>query len=167
MTALTTAVLLFSALALVAGTPPVDKTASGLDQLKQLVGTWKGTDPQGKPVTVSYKLVSGETTLMETLDMGDKKESMITVYHLDDKDVMMTHYCSMGNQPRMRLSRDSKDSNTFVFNFVDATNLKSKTDPHMNKLILMMKDHDHFMQEWFMASGDKESPSRFTFERVK
>ncbi len=167
MKTLATFVLLFTAMTLIAGTPPDDKTASGLDKLKQLVGTWKGTGPEGKPVTLSYRLVSGETTLMETLDMADKKENMISVYHLDDKNVMMTHYCSLGNQPRMRLSQDAKDPNRFVFNFVDATNLDSKKNPHMHKLIVTLKDSDHFTQEWFMQAEGKENPSLFSFERVK
>ena len=39
--------------------------------------------------------------VMETLD-GPDAIQMITVYHPDGASLLMTHYCSMGNEPRMR-----------------------------------------------------------------
>lgn len=159
-------ILLLIAVPLMAGAPQGEKGNANLDKLKSLVGTWKGTEPDGKPVSASYRLVSEDNTLMETLDTGGKKESMISVYHLDNDKVMMTHYCSMGNQPRMRLSRDSKDPNKFIFNFVDATNLKSKDDAHMHKLIVTIKDNNHFSQEWYLRAKGKENPIVMNFERV-
>jgi len=167
MKTLIISVSLFLALAVFSGISPNDKTSPGMDKLKHLVGAWKGTDGSGKPVTVSYQLVSKGTSLMETLGMGDEKDVMITMYHLDKNNVMMTHYCSMGNQPRMRLSIDSKDPNRMVFNYLDATNLKSKNDPHMNKLIVSVKDIDHFTEEWFFLENGKETSDVFSFERVK
>jgi hypothetical protein len=140
--------------------------ASGLVQLKPLLGSWKGTDPQGKPLTLSYKMVSEDKTLMESLGMGGKEESMITMYHLDNDGVMATHYCSMGNQPRMRLDRKKSSDRTFTFVYQDATNLKSKKDPHINGLTITIKDKDHIFQEWSMIEKGKETRETFTFERV-
>jgi hypothetical protein len=140
--------------------------ASGLDQFKPLVGSWKGTDPQGKPLTLSYKMVSEDKTLMESLGMDGKEESMITMYHLDNEGVMATHYCSMGNQPRMRLDRKKSNDHTFAFVYRDATNLKSKKDPHINGLTITIKDKDHLFQEWSMIDKGKETREIFTFERV-
>jgi hypothetical protein len=140
--------------------------ASGLVQLKPLIGSWKGTDPQGKPLTLSYKMVSEDKTLMESLGMGGKEESMITMYHLDNDGVMATHYCSMGNQPRMRLDRKKSSDRTFTFVYQDATNLKSKKDPHINGLTITIKDKDHIFQEWSMIEKGKETRETFTFERV-
>lgn len=140
--------------------------ASGLVQLKPLLGSWKGTDPQGKPLTLSYKMVSEDKTIMESLGMGGKEESMITMYHLDNDGVMATHYCSMGNQPRMRLDRKKSSDRTFTFVYQDATNLKSKKDPHINGLTITIKDKDHIFQEWSMIEKGKETRETFTFERV-
>ncbi len=158
-------IITFIAAPLVAGNPPGEK--GGLDKLKTLVGTWKGTDPSGKPVTVSYKLVSAGNSLMETLEMGEHEGSMVTIYHLDKDKVMMTHYCSLGNQPRMRLDKSSKDENKLIFKFADATNLKTKDEAHMHKLTFTFKDDDHFSQEWVLLAGGKENAEVFNFERVK
>ncbi len=140
---------------------------TGLEKLKSLAGEWKGTDPAGNPVTVSYKLVSSENSLMETLKMPDDKTDMVTVYHLDNDKVIMTHYCSMGNQPRMRLTYDSDSPDKFSFDFLDATNLKTKNDPHMNRLVISIMDENHFSQEWFMSGGGSENSVVFQFERIR
>lgn len=155
-----------SALTLEARMVPGDNSSTGLDRMKSLIGTWKGTDPKGNAVTVSYKFVSEDNTIMETLSMGDHKENMVTMYHLDNGNTMMTHYCSMGNQPRMKLNKSKSTTDKLSFTFYDATNLKSKKDPHMHNLKLLFKDKDHFSQEWTMAGGGKEQKSVFNFERT-
>jgi hypothetical protein len=141
-------------------------SAPGLVQFKTLVGSWKGTDPQGKPLSLSYKMVSEGKALMETLGMDGKEQSMITMYHLDNDGVMATHYCSMGNQPRMRLDKKKSNDHAFSFVYQDATNLKSKKDAHMNGLTIRIKDNDHIFQEWSMVDSGKETRETFTFERV-
>jgi len=157
------------ATALFAGNPPGGgKGEAGLEKLKSLVGTWNGKDNEGKPVTLSYKIVSDGTSLMETLDMADNKETMITMYHLNGDKLMMTHYCSMGNQPRMRADSLSNDGKRLSFKFVDATNLASKKDNHMSKLVFTFKDADHIVQEWTMLmEGKTEHLASFEFERTK
>jgi hypothetical protein len=142
------------------------QSASGLVQFKPLIGSWKGTDPQGKPLTLSYKMVSEDKALMETLGIGGKDESMVTMYHLDNDGVMATHYCSIGNQPRLRLDRKKSNDHRFAFVYQDATNLKSKKDAHINGLTITIKDKDHIFQEWSMVGKGKETRETFTFERA-
>ncbi|HEV8537953.1 MAG TPA: hypothetical protein VGR15_03420 [Bacteroidota bacterium] len=152
-----------------AGSPPgSDKASPGFDKLKSLVGTWSGKDEEGKPVHISYKLVSAGSSIMETLDMADEHESMITMYHMNGKKLMMTHYCSLGNQPRMRADGLSKEGNMLAFSFVDATNLSSQKADHMYKLVFTFKDDNHFSQKWTMHMAENEDhPANFEFERVK
>ena len=152
-----------------AGNPGSEtKSLPSFDKLKLLVGTWKGKTEDGKDVTVSYKVVSAGTSIMETLDMAENKEAMVTMYHADGNKLMMTHYCSMGNQPRMRTAGLSKDGNTLAFSFVDISNTSSKDDSYMKKLVFTFKDDDHFSQEWTMhMKGNQSHPSTFQFERAK
>ena len=157
------AAMLLSASVLLAAPPGGE--SKGMDNMKSLVGTWKGTDAEGNPITISYRLVSDGSTLMETLDMGEHKESMVTMYHGDNEKTLMTHYCSMGNQPTMKLE-SSKDGK-LTFSFVSATNLKSADDPHMQKLIVTIKDDNHFSQEWVSLADGKETPHMFSYERVQ
>ena len=77
------------------------KGVNGFDKLKSLAGQWQGKRSDGKPVVVTYELVSGGHGIMERLEAADEDE-MVTVYHPDGDGLMMTHYCSAGNQPRMR-----------------------------------------------------------------
>ena len=50
---------------------------------------------------ISYKVVSGGSALMETIREPNGTE-MVTGFHPDGDRLLMTHYCSLGNQPRMR-----------------------------------------------------------------
>jgi len=163
------AIIMTTACVLIAGAPPGEtKSSPAFEKLKSLVGTWKGKDEEGKPVTITYKVVSAGTTIMETLDMGENEAAMITMYHPDGKKLMMTHYCSLGNQPRMKASDLSKDGNTLSFNFVDISNRASAKDNYMHKLVFTFKDTDHFSQQWTMKmEGKMEHPSMFDYERVK
>ena len=152
-----------------AGAPPDSaKSSPAFDKLKSLVGSWKGKDEEGKPVTISYKVVSAGTSIMETLDMAENKEAMVTMYHPNGRTLMMTHYCSMGNQPRMKTKGLSKDGKTLSFSFIDATNLASPKDNYMHRLVFTFKDDDHISQAWTMLmEGKNEHPAMFEFERVK
>lgn len=141
--------------ALVAAPPPPVKGSEGMEKMKALVGVWEGRDGDGNTITVSYRLVSNGTSLMETLDNSQEKESMITMYHLDGNRLMMTHYCSMGNQPRMRLT--TMTPTLLTFSFFDGTNLTSKDDAHMHKLAITWMDKDHINEEWTMRSGGKDA----------
>ncbi len=162
-------ILLVAASLVTAGNPPKEsKPNAGFDKLKALEGTWKGKDENGNPVGITYKLVSAGSAMMETLDMAENKEAMVTMYHVNKDRLMMTHYCSLGNQPRMRVDRAPKAANTLAFSYIDATNLSNPDDDHMAKLVFTFKDADHFSQAWTLHSkGKGEHPSLFEFERAK
>ncbi len=150
-----TILLLLAALFVNARASEPGKGMAGIEKMKSLVGAWEGKDKQGNPVQLTYKVVSDGNTLVETMDNGAHKESMITVYHLNGEDMMLTHYCSMGNQPRMR--EVGSDASSITFSFMDGTNMKTE-DPHMHKLTIRWNDADHIVQEWTMQSEGKDAP---------
>lgn len=139
---------------------------TSLSPLKFLVGEWKGTDADGKVHKIAFTLSSGGTTLTETLTPPDSPP-MTTMYYSDGDQLMLTHYCSLNNQPRMRAAGIKDGDKTITFAFVDATNLKNPTDVHMHQLSIEVKDHDHFTQTWTLSKAGKDVPKVFTFERVK
>src|SRR4051812_14539374 len=132
------------------------------EQMKKLAGDWTGEDPEGK-LSASYAVQSAGSAVVETLhtEHGD----MVTVYHADGRDAMLTHYCASGNQPRMRAK--AGDGKTLAFEFVDATNLPSADAVHMHALKVTFEDDDHFVQQWTMSAGGKESPMTLRFTRKK
>jgi len=134
--------------------------------LASLIGEWQGKDPEGKPMTASYQWTGGGTSLVETMTKA-QKPVMMTMYHADKGSLMLTHYCKLGNQPRMRADRPESDAKTLAFTFVDITNLTQPTDPHMHKVSFTFQDQDHFTQEWMLSKDGKELPHRFEYARAK
>jgi hypothetical protein len=143
--------------------PPETKGAPGFDTLKSLVGEWRGKDSDGKVVDVSYELTAGNTVVMETLKMTDGA-SMVTLYHSDGKRLVMTHYCLLGNQPRMQGAADDR---SLTFTFVDATNLPGREAPHMYKLVMRFPDKDHLTHDWTMRASGLDKIETFRFQRQK
>lgn len=136
------------------------------EKMKSLVGSWEGT-AQGHPARVSYRLVSGGTALEESLSTPDGSD-MLTIYHPDGSRLLMTHYCSENNQPRMRAAGLSPDGKRIAFSFVDVTNVSGPDDPHMVGLVLLFDDPDHLTQQWTHKMGPgKEQTSAFVFTRKK
>lgn len=142
------------------GTPKTSAAASAdapnagaaFDSLKGLAGEWQAKDPTGKMQTITWKVVSSGSVIMESM----QEESMVTMYHVDQDRLMLTHYCSAHNQPRMQ-AQVSADGKTFTFNFLDATNLASPADPHMHKMVLTLVDKDHFNEQWFFSINGKDT----------
>ena len=117
---------------------------AGLEKMKTLVGTWVNADKDGKPtdeVVSVIKLTSGGSAVHETLFPGQPHE-MISIYTADGADLVMTHYCMLGNQPRMKASTKSL-GNKINFEFAGGTNLDPKKDKHMHAATLTIVDADH------------------------
>ena len=123
--------------------PAAPKNA-GLDKMKTLVGTWVSADKDGKPtdeVVSVIKLTAGGSAIQETIFPGQPHE-MISMYTVDGPDLVMTHYCMLGNQPRMKASSKSA-ANQLKFEFAGGGNLDPKKDKHMHAATLTIVDPDH------------------------
>ena len=139
---------------------------AGFEKLKPLVGDWQGKANDGKPDKISYALVSGGSALLETI-RAKSEPGMVTVYYPDGDRLMMTHYCSLHNQPRMRADTPPAENGKLVFNFVDATNMPSPDAMHLHKLVVTFVDKDHFVQEWTWKGEKKEGTEVIRMERMK
>ncbi len=134
-------------------------------RMKTLVGSWRGTN-EGRPVSVTYTLVSNGTALMESLN-GGHDAGMITMYTPDGAALLATHYCSTGNQPRMR-AKTSADGKTIDFEFVDVSNAGASSAHVMRRLVLTFVDASHFDQQWTSKDEDgTEHTSLFRFARAE
>ena len=134
--------------------PPA--TSPGLESLKKLAGEWTGPGPVGKPATTRFKLSAGGSIVHETMFPGTEHE-MVTVYHMDGKDLVLTHYCMMGNQPRLKAD-DPNDGKKLTFKSVGGTNMKME-DMHMGRAIITFVDSDHFEANWCSCIGGKPDES--------
>ena len=151
----------------VASASASDLTAQQVfDRLKALEGTWQG-EPEGKgaeaeaeaaasgPVTHEIEVSAAGTVVMETMGPGTDHE-MINMYHLDGDDLLVTHYCAGGNQPRMRLDFAKSTADAFVFAFDGGTNLGPDTDHYIGSAAIQIIDENHVESIWHGYSGDEQ-----------
>ncbi len=154
-------------LLILAALAPFVARAAGGDaawkQLLSLAGEWEGTE-SGRTATLTYTVISGGSALMESMKMPAPDPDMVTIYHRDGDGLVATHYCSMGNQPRMRAPGDSPDAKSIRFRFADITNLKPGAG-HIKHLTVTFEDANHFTQEWVASSSGKEEPAVFKWTR--
>jgi len=138
-------------------------SAAAFERLISLVGEWEGTNSSGH-VKATYTLVSGGTALMERMQPTNEAE-MVTLYSLDGDHLLITHYCSGGNQPSMRTGVITELNGTFSFKVFQVTGMKAPDEGHMTALILTMPDKDHFTQQWTYKGKGKEQSDLFRFTR--
>lgn len=145
----------------------------GFEKLKKLAGEWVPADeaaqptsqpardregaapPTASPPMCTYRVVSAGSAVQETLFPGTPHE-MVTMYYLDGPELVLTHYCAMGNQPRMKAER-SADPARLEFKFVGGDNIKPAQDAHMHDLTLTFVDADHIRADWTLYRDGKQS----------
>jgi len=128
--------------------------------IKNMPGTWEGSSVEG-PVTVTFKVTSGGSAVMSEI-LG--KEDMISMFHMDNNRLLLTHYCAVGNQPRMQATV-SPNGKVIRFTYLDATNLATPDAGHMQQMILTVIDDNHHTEEWVFADHGKEHKVLFDLHR--
>jgi CheY-like chemotaxis protein len=113
-----------------------------------------------------WEVISARTAVMETLFPGTDHE-MRSVYFLDGPDLVLTHYCAMGNQPRMKLAASSTASE-LVFEFAGGTNLDPARDMHVHDGRIRLLDADRIEAEWAVQQeGQEKGRNRFFLSRAR
>ena len=147
------------------------KTANAaLERLKTLVGDWQKVDSKdgaGKnAIAFRYRLTAGGSAVAETI-LPDSNMEMLSVYHTDGDQLVMTHYCCAGNQPRMRARLD-RDKDELVFEFTGGSNLNPAKDWHIHNGRIRFIDADHLHSEWeFYVDGKSAGKHSFDLVRKK
>tara|TARA_Y100001970_G_C13907982_1_gene687055 strand:- start:7 stop:567 length:561 start_codon:yes stop_codon:yes gene_type:complete len=132
------------------------------ERLKSLSGNWhlvsgtrlgKELGPNFEEPFLSYSVSSGGHSVIEKLFVG-KPNEMITIYYLDAGQLMMDHYCSLGNQPRM--AGVVTEENEIAFNLVSISNMASKNDLHISFHSLQLhNDTDELTMHWGATQDQK------------
>jgi len=138
------------------------------ETIKSLEGTWAGKAAheggEGFPVEVRYRVTAAGSAVEETLFPGTDHE-MVTLYHLDGDRLMLTHYCSAGNQPTMVAEKAPEGSKTIRFRFLRATNMRSNADAHMHQAEMTL-DGEKLKSQWTMfQDGKPTEEARFELTR--
>lgn len=135
-----------------------------LAQIKKLAGDWTIEGMDG--VAVRYRVTSGGSAVVETM-FPDTDKEMVTIYTIDGKDLRLTHYCMLNNQPSMHSGKLEKGVLKFVCDGKPG-NTAAHDDQHMHGLTMTFVDDDHFRQEWTMfAAGKEKAMEKFEYRRKK
>ena len=145
------------------GAPDV---SAAFTRLKSLVGEWE-TDLKSSKAYLSYELIAGGTALLER-DSAEGRPVMLTVYNLDGGRLLLTHYCMVGNQPRMVAKAFNADTGELDFQFLDATGLASARAGHMHNAKIRFVDNNHLMSEWqFYEDGKPKFSETAQYTRIR
>ena len=138
------------------------------EQMKSLVGKWKGTVDMGQgPVemTSQYRLIAGGTVLEERM-FADTPHEMVTMFYDQNGKLAMTHYCMLGNRPGMKLK--SSDAKSIKFDFDATCGIDPKKESHMHAMTLTFDDADTITMSCKGIMDGKEEPDHVTtLKRVK
>jgi Tol biopolymer transport system component len=137
--------------------------------LTQLEGRWLGSGGRlgAEPEETVHELTvaAGDSVVMEVMDPEGERE--LNVYHLVDGDLMLTHYCGAGNQPRLKLDLDRAAPGVLPFTLVDGSGFDPDTDRHIHSARLIVRHGGH-LESWWTAEkeGKLVMESRFVLERA-
>jgi hypothetical protein len=148
----------------VSGSPDA-ATAAAFERLKSLAGEWEAVDDKGNRTVASvFAVTSGGSAVREVMFPGQPHE-MTNMYHMDGSSIVATHYCAMGNQPRMRCR--SSDGSRFDFAFDDITNLASSELDPMASMTLTIVADDRLEQRWSTLRADANHAPVFELTRKR
>ena len=88
--------------------------------------------------------------------MPGTEHEMVTMYYAEGDEVFMTHYCAVGNHPRMKAVR-SGDPKILSFDFAGSGVTDPAKDMHMHSMKLSLIDKDHIRAEWNLYAGGKSA----------
>jgi hypothetical protein len=149
---------------------PDAKTIAAYDRIKALAGQWEGKSTKGWTEILDIEVLAKGSCVMEKSRFahGDN-DGMVTMFHLDGPDLLLTHYCMARNQPRLKATEISDDGKTLLFTFLDGTNMASRDVGHMDKVrIEFGDDPNEYKAQWtFYAKGKEQWMEAITFKRIE
>ena len=158
----------------------VSDTQKSFTLLKSLAGTWEGeftTTPKmpqmgdGARAQITLRVASRGNSLVHemkesgTPDDPTRYDHPVTMFYVDNDQLILTHYCDAGNRPRM-LARTSPDGKTVEFDFLDVTG--DLSHGHMQHAVFTIIDANHHIEEWtYMTPGNKLVRARADLKKVQ
>jgi len=130
--------------------------AALLDRVKALSGTWEMVDEKGVTQTASvFTVTSNGSAVREVMFPGTQSE-MTNMYTMDGADLVVTHYCAVGNQPHMRAKAGERggQADRIALKFDGVSNRTALDQLYMGEMTLVFVDVDHIRQEWRAFTGN-------------
>jgi hypothetical protein len=144
-----------------------DQRAALIDRIKSLAGDWELTGdgaaafPTG--TTAATFTVSSNGSVVREIMFPGAVHEMTNIYHMDGPDLVMTHYCAVGNQPRLRAGATTPDG-PILFDTDSVTNLASADDHYMGQMTLEILTPDTIRQTWRSYVNGKLAEDHAVFD---
>lgn len=129
-------------------------------RLKSLAGTWEGPSADASTGAVfmpaarfEYHVTGGGSAVVEWANVGTPEE-MLSVFFLDGDRLVLQHYCSAANQPRLELISAGEDG--LFFDFVGGDNLDPSVDGHIHSVRFTFQPDGRLGSLWSWYEGGEE-----------
>jgi len=133
---------------------------SAFEFLKTLAGDWdrdsSGHQHGSKAHGTTFRVSAAGSAVVETIFPGQKSE-MITVYHRNGKDLLLTHYCALWNAPVMKFEKTDKPGE-IKFAFEGGTNFDPAVDTHVHEGAFLIKDANTIEATFVSFANGKANP---------
>ena len=143
------AALLLAPLGAPAGASDRAGGAAALDRFKALEGEWvaaeDGEMAKKGALVARYAVTASGSAVVETVFPGTPHE-MVTLYHAEGQDLVLTHYCINGNQPRMRARNAAPPR--IAFDFDGGANVDPRRGRHMHSAVFEFVGPDELKNAW-------------------
>jgi hypothetical protein len=134
----------------------INSARKAFELFKKLEGKWRGQSTKGWEEVINYKTIAQGSVVVGNSFDAHPNETMMTMFYLDGDRLMLTHYCVARNQPRLVATAFSEDGKTITFTYLDGTNLTSRNQGHMDKLVFRFVDENHAVSRWTWYQDGKE-----------
>ncbi len=127
--------------------------------LKGLAGTWVGTGLGDEEEGVYEFRVTAGGHAVEEREMVGSPHEMLTIYHMEGSDLVATHYCMLGNRPRMTARPLADGELTFSCDG-EPGGAASHTEHHVHGWAMKLdsKDRLHYSAELVEAGKVTHAP---------
>lgn len=142
---------------------------SMLARIADLAGDWEMTDQDGNTHhAATFAVTAAGSAVREIMFPGSESE-MTNLYHMDGNELVITHYCAGGNQPRMVASEavDTDEGTAFRFDLDRVSNLRESHDHYMGNMTLTILAPDRVRAKWrsYDRAGQLTDPIYFLMTR--
>ena len=122
--------------------------------MSNLVGEWMTTDEKGVKTLASVITVSSSGSVLREVMFPGSGHEMTNMYHMDGDSIVLTHYCAIGNQPRMKAK---PSPHQIDFQFESVTNRKPADQVYMGRCVIKFVDANTLDIDWTSYKDGKES----------
>jgi len=125
-----------------------------------LQGKW-AIQSDGKTLSIEMTYEVGSKGSIVTERFGKE----LSVFYRDGPDLLMTHFCNGGNQPRLRLKKSTQPG-LLEFEMFDITNLKSPDAAHVQTIIYRIVDDRKIDLEIVWRERDLQESEKYTLTKI-